>query len=81
MEKGDRFVLLSHFLWTIGTVISVGGFLLFIVYTNCNSLQTELNVYKSDIAKEISEIKQTTAVTATDVGWIKNKLGEAEIEK
>lgn len=67
------------FMWifggTMGFVLIAGGWL----FSDLNGAKTELGVYKSEMAKELSEIKQATIKTSTDVAWIKNTLSNAEI--
>ena len=70
----------TRFIWifggTMGFIFICGGAL----FAQLSETKAELGVYKGEMAKEISDIKQATTKTATDVSWIVNKLTGADIE-
>ena len=65
------------FAWAVGIIIScLGG--LFGMYM---SVKSELNAYNSKMSQDIGVIQGDVKAIKTDIGWIKNTLGNAEIEK
>ena len=69
-----EYVKQTTFRWVISGLCGIFLLLLGGVYNVCTNLDTELDVYKGDMSKDISSIKVKTEGIEKDVSWIKQIL-------